>query len=59
MVNSPTTGIRFSPEELEMLDAVAAKEERSRSDVVRRAVRAYAEQAGVSAKFKKKAATKR
>jgi len=59
MVNSPTTGIRFSPEELEMLDAVATKEERSRSDVVRRAVRAYAEQAGVSLKPKKKTAAKR
>lgn len=59
MVNSPTTGIRFSPEELEMLDAVAAKEERSRSDIIRRAVRAYAEQAGVKLKPAKKAAAKR
>lgn len=55
MTNSPTIGIRFTSEELELLDALTAKEERTRSDVVRRAVRAYAENLGVKAKAKKKA----
>ncbi len=59
MTNSPTIGIRFTPEELELLDALAAKEERNRSDVVRRAVRAYAESLGVKAKPSKKAPAKR
>jgi metal-responsive CopG/Arc/MetJ family transcriptional regulator len=45
---NPTIGIRFTPEELALLDAIAAKEERQRSDVVRRAVRAYAEVLGVA-----------
>lgn len=58
MTNSPTIGIRFTPEELELLDAIAAKEERNRSDVVRRAVRAYAEGLGVKAKPNKKAPAK-
>ena len=44
---NPTIGIRFTPEELALLDALMATEERSRSDVVRRAVRAYAEKLGV------------
>lgn len=55
---SPMIGIRFTPEELALLDALAAHEERNRSDVVRRAVRAYAEKLGVKvgsqAKRKKK-----
>jgi len=55
MTRSPTIGIRFTPEELELLDALSAKEERNRSDVVRRAVRAYADSLGVKAKAKKKA----
>lgn len=59
MVNSPTIGIRFTPEDLALLDALAKKEERSRSDIVRRAIRAYAEQAGVAGKSKKKTAPKK
>ena len=47
--NNPTIGIRFTPDELALLDALMATEERSRSDVVRRAVRAYAEKLGVKA----------
>jgi metal-responsive CopG/Arc/MetJ family transcriptional regulator len=46
---NPTIGIRFTPEELALLDALMAAEERSRSDVVRRAVRAYAEKLDVKA----------
>jgi Arc/MetJ-type ribon-helix-helix transcriptional regulator len=46
---NPTIGIRFTPAELTLLDALMASEERSRSDVVRRAVRAYAEKLGVKA----------
>ena len=42
--------MRLSPEELALLDALAAHEERTRSDVARRAIRAYAEKLGVKAK---------
>jgi hypothetical protein len=57
MVNdkkNPTIGIRFTPDELALLDALMVAEERSRSDVVRRAVRAYAEKLGVSGSPKRK-----
>jgi predicted DNA-binding protein len=47
MTNSPTIGIRFTPEDLELLDTLAEREERTRSDVVRRAIRHYAEHLGV------------
>ena len=47
MTEKPTVGIRFDLDELALLEALAAHEERSRSDVVRRAVRAYAEKLGV------------
>ena len=50
MTEKPIVGIRLDPDELALLDALAAKEERSRSDVVRRAIRAYAEKLGVKAK---------
>jgi predicted transcriptional regulator len=50
MVEKPIVGLRLSPEELALLDAIAAQEERSRSDVVRRAIRAYAEKLGVTVK---------
>lgn len=43
MPRDQTIGIRFSPEELELLAKLEAQEERTRSDIVRRAVRAYAE----------------
>ena len=43
MPRDQTIGIRFSPEELELLAKLEAHEERTRSDIVRRAVRAYAE----------------
>jgi predicted DNA-binding protein len=54
MAERPIVGIRFSPEELALLEALAAHEERTKSDVVRRAVRAYAEKLGVGPKPKKK-----
>lgn len=50
MGRNPVVGVRFDPSELELLDAVATHEERSRADVVRRAVRAYAEKLGVKVK---------
>jgi Arc/MetJ-type ribon-helix-helix transcriptional regulator len=60
MVNSPTIGIRFSREDIELLDALVEKEERSRSDVVRRAIRAYAQAHGMTTtKPKKKTVAKR
>jgi len=59
MTKSPTIGIRFTPEDLELLDALAAREERNRSDVVRRAVRAYAGKLGVDVKPKRRAPAKR
>lgn len=55
MGRNPVVGVRFAPSELELLDALAAHEERSRADVVRRAVRAYAEKLGVKPKAAKRA----
>ena len=50
MVRKPSVGLRLSPDELALVDALAAHEERSRSDVVRRAIHAYAEKLGVTVK---------
>jgi uncharacterized protein (DUF1778 family) len=50
MVEKPIVGLRLSPDELALLEAIAEHEERSRSDVVRRAIRAYAEKLGVTLK---------
>lgn len=47
--------IRFEGEDLVLLKALEAEERLSRSDVVRRAVRAYAKQLGVEAPKAKKA----
>lgn len=49
MTRLPTIGVRFTREDLALLDSLAAHEERSRSDVVRRAIRAYAKSLGVDA----------
>ena len=54
MTEKPIVGIRLDPDELALLDAVAAAEERSRSDVVRRAIRAYAASLGVEVKPKRR-----
>jgi metal-responsive CopG/Arc/MetJ family transcriptional regulator len=54
MAERPIVGIRFPEDELALLDALAAHEERSRSDTVRRAVRAYAEKLGVTVESKPK-----
>jgi metal-responsive CopG/Arc/MetJ family transcriptional regulator len=59
MTRSPTIGIRFTSEDLELLDLLAEKEERNRSDIVRRAIRAYAVSLGVTVKPKRKATVKR
>jgi predicted transcriptional regulator len=50
MVEKAVVGLRLSPDEFALLDALAAHEERTRSDVARRAIRAYAEQLGVTVK---------
>lgn len=50
MVEKAVVGLRLATEEIELLDALAAHEERTRSDVVRRAIRAYAEKLGVKVK---------
>lgn len=39
----------FSEEELALLEAIAAREERTRSDALRRAVRFYARELGLDA----------
>ena len=59
MPRKPTIGIRFTSEEIDLLDAIAAKEERNRSDIVRRAIRAYADQLGIESKPKRKPPGKR
>ena len=46
--------VRFEGPDLEALKALMDEERLSRSDVVRRAVRAYAEKLGVSPKRKKR-----
>ena len=59
MPRKPLIALRLDPDEVELLDAMTAKEERNRSDVVRRAIRAYAEKLGVRAKAKRVAKGKR
>jgi len=46
--------VRFERPDLDVLEALIEAEKLSRSDVVRRAVRAYAEQLGVSPRRKKR-----
>lgn len=50
MVNSQTVALRLPPDDLALLDTLAEHEERSRSDVIRRALRAYARSIGVAPK---------
>jgi len=59
MPRKPIIALRLDPEEIELLDALAAKEERNRSDVVRRAIKAYAEKLGVTLKAKRSVKGKR
>lgn len=49
---------RFEGEDLEILRALVVEERLTRSDVIRRAVRAYAKQLGVEAPKAKKARCK-
>jgi hypothetical protein len=46
--NQPQVAVRFDDEDRAILDAVAKHERLSHSDIVRRAVRAYAKELGVS-----------
>jgi predicted transcriptional regulator len=52
MTERQNTAFRLSAEELALLDRIAAKEERNRSDVMRRALLAYAEKLGVTSAAK-------
>jgi Arc/MetJ-type ribon-helix-helix transcriptional regulator len=54
MTNSQTVALRLPPEDLALLDLLTEKEERSRSDVIRRALRAYAKSTGVEVKASRK-----
>ena len=47
MVDLTTVCVKFPPEDLAILEALEQLERLKRSDIVRRAVRAYAEQLGV------------
>lgn len=47
MVDLTTVCVKFPPEDLAILEALEQFERLKRSDIVRRAVRAYAEQLGV------------
>jgi hypothetical protein len=47
MVDPTTVCVKFPPEDLAILEALEQFERLKRSDIVRRAVRAYAEQLGV------------
>jgi len=49
MVDLTTVCVKFPPEDLAILEALEQFERLKRSDIVRRAVRAYAEQLGVGA----------
>lgn len=46
--NKIVAAVRFEGEDLELLLALEAEERLTRSDVIRRAVRAYAKQFGIS-----------
>jgi metal-responsive CopG/Arc/MetJ family transcriptional regulator len=54
MPQQPTIGIRLTPEDLTLLDALVAREERNRSDIVRRAIRAYAGKSTAAPKTNKR-----
>ncbi len=59
MPESPIVGIRLTPEDVALLEALERHEERSRSDVIRRAIRAYAASLGVTAAPAKRSKAKR
>jgi hypothetical protein len=48
MVNLTTVCVKFPPDDIAVLEALEQFERLKRSDIVRRAVRAYATQLGVS-----------
>jgi len=47
MADLTTVCVKFPPEDLAVLEALEAFERLKRSDIVRRAIRAYAKQLGV------------
>ena len=52
MPGDPVVGVRLTKQETELLDQIAEHEERTRSDVVRRALRDYAVKLGLLAQKK-------
>ena len=59
MADLTTVCVKFPPDDLKVLEACESVERLKRSDVVRRAVRAYAVQLGVSEKDVVRPRTKR
>jgi len=55
----PHMGLRLDAEDRALLDAVAAHEKLTRSDILRRALRAYAKELGVTVENPKRASKKR
>jgi len=51
---TPINAVRLDDEDKATLDAIIAYEKLTRSDVIRRAIRAYAKQLGVNPKRKRK-----
>ena len=54
MPEMPVIGIRLPPEELAVLEEIERVEERTRSDVIRRAIRLYAAKLGIKSKSEKR-----
>ncbi len=59
MADLTTVCVKFPPDDLELLEACAQVERLKRSDIVRRAVRAYAVQLGVPIRAAARPKTKR
>lgn len=53
MADLTTICVKFPPDDLAVLDALADHERLRRSDIIRRAVRAYAKQLGINVEPKR------
>lgn len=58
-MTDPHIGLRLDEEDRALLDAVAAYEKLTRSDILRRALRAYAKELGVTAQPVKRGKSKK
>jgi uncharacterized protein (DUF1778 family) len=58
-MTDPHIGLRLDDEDRALLDAVAAHEKLTRSDILRRALRAYAKDLGVTVEPVKRGKSKR